>query len=140
MYGRPFFSVPFLYTTILSGYFSDKYFFLFAELSQWFQHHSSHIHSKILVYKYLIISSGSYYERRESQWLPKFDLELYAILISVFINRATWNWIAHAAFVCSEHGVVLISSQALWAKKLCGTVISNSKASNIFFTQKGRSL
>ena len=36
-----------------------------------------------------------YYERRQSQRLKRFDLELDAILISVFINRAMWNLISH---------------------------------------------
>ena len=48
------------------------------------------IHNKILVYKYQD-DIFRYYESRESQRLNRFDLELDAIFISVFINRAMWN-------------------------------------------------
>ena len=34
--------------------------------------------------------------KEESRRLQRFDLELNAIFISLFINRATWNLIAHA--------------------------------------------
>ena len=46
------------------------------------------IHSQILIYGDDICR---YYEKRESERLQRFDLELDAILISVFINQATWN-------------------------------------------------
>ena len=48
----------------------------------------------IVVYKYRY-DICRYYERRESQRLQRFDLELDAILISVFINRTTWKRITH---------------------------------------------
>ena len=39
---------------------------------------------------------SSYFKKRVSQRLQRFDLELDAIFISVFINRTTWNLVAHA--------------------------------------------
>ena len=51
---------------------------------------ANRIHCKILVYKYRD-DIFRYYERRQSQRRQRFDLELDAIFISVFINLATWN-------------------------------------------------
>ena len=70
--------------------FSRQIIFLFVEISQWFYHHSNRIRCKILMYKFRD-DIFRCYEKRQSQRRWRFDLKLDTIVISLFINLATWN-------------------------------------------------
>ena len=79
--------------------------------------------------------------KRQSQQLQRFDLELDAIFISVFINRATWNLITHAhlcTWYMEEKVLVVISIVITFVNKYILIIINITRIIKNIFNKNER--